>query len=275
MGVVQNAVPSHRVSVSDRSLLRSDIDASPLVRDKLGRSAYLNQAYLLNGSGSLDYPNFSNAPRQSPASFNTAVLGPSSSISPGLIKKMRFRAIREVHTDPHRAILGMPKQKSISSNIPSPSFLSHYVIGSTVQRGSQAALPVPGTSQYAPLVTPGILAFIKLLNEKVARARLDPDDRNLAQVAKRDAVLFFRRLGARFNPVLSVADDGVINVHWRGKRRGVLIVFTGDGTATFSILKPSGSYTRNIREVSVSAAIPRDLLQAINVSQGEYDELPV
>ncbi len=59
-------------------------------------------------------------------------------------------------------------------------------------------------------------------------------------------------------------DDGMLALQWRGVNHGVLLVFSGDGTATYSIKRPGGQYATSGVEFQLAGEMPMDVREAID-----------
>jgi hypothetical protein len=53
-----------------------------------------------------------------------------------------------------------------------------------------------------------------------------------------------------------ISDDGIVMLQWRSADRGVLLIFTADGTASYSIKRAGGLYSTNREEFPLSDDLP-------------------
>ena len=64
-------------------------------------------------------------------------------------------------------------------------------------------------------------------------------------------------------PEVEVSDDGMVSMEWQKDERGVLLVFAGDGTASYSSRGPDGFYSSRIIEFEVGTSLPEGAAGAI------------
>lgn len=95
------------------------------------------------------------------------------------------------------------------------------------------------------------------------RADLETDAFVLAQDAVVDAKRFANdRLGIE-KPAVSVSEEGAIVLRWQVSDRGVMMVFVGDGTSTYSIKGSGEFFAANAQEFCLTAGPPEDLMSEI------------
>jgi hypothetical protein len=97
-----------------------------------------------------------------------------------------------------------------------------------------------------------------------ARAVLESGAAETAQRAVGDACAFVERAIPNYRPSVMLSDDGAVLLQWRKADRGVLLIFTGDGTANFSLKEPGGRYTSGGDEFSIAGSVPTKIKAAID-----------
>jgi hypothetical protein len=96
------------------------------------------------------------------------------------------------------------------------------------------------------------------------RAMLESDAAETAQRAVDDACAFVERAIPSYKPAVMLSDDGAVLLQWRKADLGVLLIFTGDGTANFSLKEPGGRYTSGGDEFSIADGLPTEVKAAID-----------
>jgi hypothetical protein len=104
----------------------------------------------------------------------------------------------------------------------------------------------------------------KAIRATHSRTVLDNDVVESARRAVDEACAFVERELPNYSPTVMLSDDGVVMLQWRSPDTGVLLIFTGDGTGSFSIKKPGGRYSEGTEEFSIAGAIPVDARAAID-----------
>jgi hypothetical protein len=94
--------------------------------------------------------------------------------------------------------------------------------------------------------------------------RLDQDDAESARRAVNDAIKFVDFNLPGREPLVMLSDDGVLSLQWRLGNWGVLLVFTGDGTGTYSIKQPGGSYAIGAKDFSLEHGLVEEVRAAID-----------
>ena len=102
------------------------------------------------------------------------------------------------------------------------------------------------------------------ISNAVAKCALDDDARRDAQRAADEAGAFATRELSTDSPRVMIADDGTVMLQWRNADRGVLLLFTGDGTASYSIKHAGGLYATNRAEFSLKDRLPAKVRSAID-----------
>jgi hypothetical protein len=97
---------------------------------------------------------------------------------------------------------------------------------------------------------------------------LEPASEKQADAAISDAVEFVQRELPDGRPRVQLTEDGVITLQWRNEDVGVLMVFAGGGTVTYSIRTPGTSYASGARELSLQSPLPDELLRVIRIIDG-------
>jgi hypothetical protein len=87
----------------------------------------------------------------------------------------------------------------------------------------------------------------------------DPEEADVARAALADAKRFVNAYLPDAEPSILWSDDGLLTLQWRKDRRGLIVIFPGDNTATYSIKEPGGFYSANGREFPVTAGLPAEI----------------
>jgi hypothetical protein len=112
---------------------------------------------------------------------------------------------------------------------------------------------------------PSISDRIQLVWE---RTSVDPEYSQAAQLATRDAAEFARREFPNSSPHIELSDDGVLTLQWVAPEKGLILVFTGDGTATHSIKTPGRFYATSGKEFELSTGLPVEVRDALREIDG-------
>lgn len=96
---------------------------------------------------------------------------------------------------------------------------------------------------------------------------LDEDFREPARRAVNDAIAFVDFNLPEGTPIVMLSDDGVLTLQWRLDDCGVMIVFTGDGTGTYSIKEPGGYYAVGAKEFNLAEGLDEQIRTAIRNAQ--------
>jgi hypothetical protein len=96
---------------------------------------------------------------------------------------------------------------------------------------------------------------------------LDEDALEAARRAVNDAIAFVDFNLPKGKPLVMLSDDGVLTLQWRLGGRGVIIVFTGDGTGTYSIKEPGGYYAVGAKEFNLVEGLDEQVRTAIDNTQ--------
>ena len=98
-------------------------------------------------------------------------------------------------------------------------------------------------------------------------AELEKDAAEPARRAVNDAIKFvdFNLPGGE--PLVMLSDDGVLSLQWRRGERGVMLLFPGDGTGTYSIKEPGGSYAIGARDFPLEAGLVEEVRAAIDTRE--------
>jgi hypothetical protein len=99
-------------------------------------------------------------------------------------------------------------------------------------------------------------------------ASVDPEYEEVARHATSDATVLARREFPTSHPVIELAEDGVLTLQWQSESKGLIIVFTGDGTATYSVKELGGRYATNGTEFELKAGLPAGARAAIEEIEG-------
>jgi hypothetical protein len=104
------------------------------------------------------------------------------------------------------------------------------------------------------------LPRLSRLAEEIAAVHKATDlDEEAAETARSvvgDARRFVAAHLPHAEPRVLLSDDGVLTLQWRKDDRGLIMIFSGDGTATFSIREPGGFYSTNGIEFHLSEGLP-------------------
>ena len=94
--------------------------------------------------------------------------------------------------------------------------------------------------------------------------QLDEDAAELARHAVNDAIKFVDFNLPEGEPLVMISDDGVLSLQWRLGSRGVMLVFTGDDTGTYSIKNPGGSYAVGAKDFPLEDGLVDELRAVID-----------
>lgn len=94
-------------------------------------------------------------------------------------------------------------------------------------------------------------------------AKIEPGADEDARKAVYQATEYTRQWLCERRPHVSVSDDGTVTLQWRRGGRGVLLIFTGDNTACYSLKPPGGFYATNGASVPIGRELPDDVMAAI------------
>lgn len=123
---------------------------------------------------------------------------------------------------------------------------------------SAPASPHPEQIAYEPR------SLVKELEATLKRASLDEAAFEIAKRAVKDARTLFESSPKNWKPSVMISDDGAVMLQSRKDDRGVLIILTGDGTASFSMKETGGQYQSPGQEFGLASGLPSDLVVAIN-----------
>ncbi len=125
------------------------------------------------------------------------------------------------------------------------------------------SIPLP--VDYAVQISdPMHSSLSRKIREAYQSAQLDHDAAETARRAVNDAIGFvdFNLPGGK--PLVMLSDDGVLSVQWRLGHLGVMLVFTGDGTGTYSIKRPGGSYAVGAKDFRLEDGLADEVRAAID-----------
>jgi hypothetical protein len=91
------------------------------------------------------------------------------------------------------------------------------------------------------------------------------EELEIAKKSKKEASAFISaNLPHDANPKISLSDEGLVTLRWRRDDYGLLLVFAGDGLATYSI-RPSGTqFSHQAKDISVQDRLPKEFLSALH-----------
>ncbi len=133
-----------------------------------------------------------------------------------------------------------------------------------IERESRtAALPsiVPASESK-----PSVLATA--IEATLGQTSVEPGCEDAARSAVSDAAAIARREFPNSTPSVELTEEGVLTLQWQTPRKGLMVVFVGDGTATYSIREPGGWYSASPKEFSLNAEMPHELHAAIREVDG-------
>lgn len=135
------------------------------------------------------------------------------------------------------------------------SFISVAYVGSSssvgvegLDRNRVELTSIPEAQRVSPLA--------QMIGAVYKRTSLDEDVAKEAERAVADARAFANREIPEEKPLVMVSDDGLVMLQWRDESSGVLLIFTGDGTGSYSVKPSGGSYTANNLEFSLADGLP-------------------
>lgn len=82
------------------------------------------------------------------------------------------------------------------------------------------------------------------------------DESVTATAARDDAVRLLDQYRLPGEAMVEINDDGILSIEWHRKGCGVLLVFSGDNTASYSRRDASGFYSSHMIEFSVGHGLP-------------------
>jgi hypothetical protein len=88
----------------------------------------------------------------------------------------------------------------------------------------------------------------------------DSESLSDAKLAVEQALHFVETNHIELLPNIDMAEDGIISLEWISAQSSTLLVFSGDGTASYSHKKDGGFYSGGISEFILSEAAPPELL---------------
>jgi hypothetical protein len=97
-----------------------------------------------------------------------------------------------------------------------------------------------------------------------SRAKIDMEAAEETLHAVDQAYRFSDRVARGKRPRVSISEDGVVTFQWRKPDRGVLLVFTGDGTVGCSVKQPGGLYSANNMSIGIEDRLLEGVLSAID-----------
>jgi hypothetical protein len=107
-------------------------------------------------------------------------------------------------------------------------------------------------------------ALAKRIRTEYESTQLDRDAAEAARRAVNDAIRFvdFNLPGGE--PLVMLSDDGVLSLQWRLGDRGVMLVFTGDATGTYSIKEPGGFYATGAEDFPLERGLVEKVRAAMD-----------
>jgi hypothetical protein len=116
----------------------------------------------------------------------------------------------------------------------------------------------------AAISTPVHSGLAKRIRAVYENTELDEDAVGSTRRAVNDAIRFVDFSLPRGEPLVMLSDDGVLSLQWRLGNRGVMLVFTGDGTGTYSIKEPEGSYAVGAKDFRLEDGLIEEVKAAID-----------
>jgi hypothetical protein len=167
---------------------------------------------------------------------------------------------------PHHGALGfdffLPAGLLLAGSIAGAGAAINQTAGSLVTGGEGTTV---GQTALGPeAVAPSDETVTLRIETAYRLATIEEDAREIAKAAVADAKGFSVRHRFASDPIILVSDDGVLTLQWRRENRGVMVIFTGDHTATYSVKEPGGYYASNGQEFDLAGALPVDLRRAID-----------
>lgn len=142
---------------------------------------------------------------------------------------------------------------------------SSSAVTSPVVVGSTAEFWLADAPQVAPALAPPPLAseLGKRIDAGRVAATIDPDVRELADAAVRDAKQVVDHVKLRGEPRVMFADDGILTLQWQRGDCGVALLFAGDGEVSIAFKKPAQLYAQNGIDVKVTENLPSAFYDAL------------
>lgn len=115
--------------------------------------------------------------------------------------------------------------------------------------------------------------YISDLSRKIQTAysdefeNLDDDAKITAVGALKDALSLSASIRNCGNPSVFLSEEGNIGVQWRSVDRGLLIIFAGDGLATYSQKENGSHYSNNIVEFDPTSGVSDEVRNAIDATK--------
>lgn len=94
-------------------------------------------------------------------------------------------------------------------------------------------------------------------------SRVEPEAQEAAQRAINEAAAFLEDQLPGTHATVALSDDGVVTVKWQRDGRGALLIFSGDGTGTFSVSDNGSLYGMNYQDFDLRHGLPETARRAI------------
>jgi hypothetical protein len=141
---------------------------------------------------------------------------------------------------------------------------SSSAVTSPVVVGSTAEFWLADAPQVAPALAPPLASELrKRIDAGRVAATIDPDARELADAAVRDAKRVVDHAKLRGEPRVMFTDDGILTLQWQRGDYGVALLFAGDGEVSIAFKKPAQFYAQNGINVKVTENLPSAFYDAL------------
>lgn len=100
------------------------------------------------------------------------------------------------------------------------------------------------------------------------RTPIEPEHKEVARTAVSEGAAIARREFPDARPYIALTEEGILTLQWQSPGKGLMLVFTGDGTATYSIKELGGWYTTDAREFALDSGLPSEVRTAIREIEG-------
>jgi hypothetical protein len=85
-----------------------------------------------------------------------------------------------------------------------------------------------------------------------------------ARSAVADAAQFARTALPDSDPEKELTDEGILTLQWKKDQSGLILVFTGDGTGTYSVKQPGSWYAASAEEFQLTDGLPPPAQKALD-----------
>lgn len=119
------------------------------------------------------------------------------------------------------------------------------------------------TYQYIWKSADNTYKTIEQLNLLEHREYIEAEFRDNAAKSVAESVNFIHRYRPGLPPTVDISDEGMVTLEWNNRSAGLMLVFSGDGIASYATKDSNGFYGPAITEFLLSNGLPVDLETAI------------